>query len=83
MSNVVAAVCDRRSISLISALLIATAMTGCVSVPVPPSDMGNMKAGQLGNLEARIVVSYKPNWQGMAQAAVDRLFKKPTDGYAK
>jgi hypothetical protein len=43
--------------------------------------MGNMKAGQLGNLQARLVVSYKPNWQGVAQAATDRLFKK--DGYAK
>ena len=70
--------------------LIATAIlglawvalvVGCVSVPVPPSDMGNMKAGQLGRIEARVVVAYKPNWQGVAQAATDRLFKK--DGYAK
>lgn len=66
-------------------LLAAFAMfsTGCVSLPIPPSDMGGMKAGQLGNVEARIVVAYKPNWQGLAQAAVDRVFKKPTDGYAK
>lgn len=66
-------------------LLAAFAMfcTGCVSVPVPPSDMGNLKAGQLGNIEARVVINYKPNWQGVGQAAVDRLFKKKADGYAK
>ena len=66
-------------------LLAAFAMfcTGCVSVPIPPSDMGGMKAGQLGNIEARVVVAYKPNWQGVAQAAVDRVFKQKADGYAK
>ena len=67
----------------ILALAWAVLVVGCVSVPIPPSDMGGMKAGQLGNIEARIVVAYKPNWQGVAQAAVDRVFKKPTDGYAK
>jgi len=67
----------------ILALIWAALVVGCVSVPIPPSDMGNMRAGQLGNIEARIVVAYKPNWQGVAQAAVDRVFKKPTDGYAK
>jgi hypothetical protein len=66
---------------VILALLWAACAAGCVSVPVPPSDMGNMKAGQLGRIEARVVVAYKPNWQGVAQAATDRLFKK--DGYAK
>jgi len=65
----------------ILALIWAACAAGCVSVPVPPSDIGNMKAGQLGNLQARLVVAYKPNWQGVAQAATDRLFKK--DGYAK
>ncbi len=66
-------------------LLAAFALfcTGCVSFPIPPSDMGNMRAGQLGRVEARVVVAYKPNWQGVAQAAMDRVFKKPTDGYAK
>lgn len=66
-------------------LLAAFAMlcTGCVSVPIPPSDMGNMRAGQLGNLEARLVVTYKPNFQGLVQATADRFFKKPTSGYAK
>ena len=67
----------------ILALAWAALVVGCVSVPIPPSDMGGMKAGQLGNIEARIVVAYKPNWQGVAQAAVDRIFKKPADGYAK
>ncbi len=67
----------------ILALAWAVLVAGCVSVPVPPSDMNGMKAGQLGRIEARVVVSYKPNWQGVAQAAVDRIFKKPTDGYAK
>jgi hypothetical protein len=66
---------------VILALIWAACVAGCVSVPVPPSDMGNMKAGQLGRIEARVVVAYKPNWQGVAQAATDRLFKK--DGYAK
>lgn len=70
----------RRAPKLIAAAW-AACVVGCVSVPVPPSDMGNLKAGQLGNLQARLVVSYKPNWQGLAQAATDRLFKK--DGYAK
>ena len=76
----------RRAPKLIALAILASAwaalVVGCVSVPVPPSDMGGMKAGQLGNIEARIVVAYKPNWQGVAQAAVDRVFKKP-DGYAK
>ncbi len=67
----------------ILALAWAALAAGCVSVPIPPSDMGGMRAGQLGNIEARVVVAYKPNWQGVAQAAVDRVFKKPTDGYAK
>lgn len=67
----------------ILALAWAACAAGCVSVPVPPSDMGNLKAGQLGNIEARVVISYKPNWQGVGQAAVDRLFKKKADGYAK
>lgn len=75
----------RRAPKLIAlailALIWAACVAGCVSVPVPPADMGNMKAGQLGNIEARVVVAYKPNWQGLAQAATDRLFKK--DGYAK
>ena len=69
------------NLATLIAASIALCVSGCVSVPVPPSDMGNMKAGQLGNLQARLVVSYKPNWQGVAQAATDRLFKK--DGYAK
>ena len=75
----------RRAPKLIATAILALAwaalVVGCVSVPVPPTDMGNMKAGQLGNIEARVVVAYKPNWQGVAQAATDRLFKK--DGYAK
>ena len=67
----------------ILALCWVVAAAGCVIVPIPPSDMGNLKAGQLGNIEARIVVAYKPNWQGVAQAAVDRVFKQKADGYAK
>lgn len=67
----------------ILALAWAALVAGCVSVPIPPSDMGGVKAGQLGNIEARIVVAYKPNWQGVGQAAVDRIFKSKTDGYAK
>lgn len=67
----------------ILALIWAALAAGCVSVPIPPSDMGNMRAGQLGNLEARLVVTYKPNFQGLVQATADRFFKKPTSGYAK
>lgn len=67
----------------ILAAIWAALAAGCVSVPIPPSDMGSMKAGQLGHVEARVVISYKPNWQGVGQAAVDRLFKSKTDGYAK
>lgn len=67
----------------ILALAWAALVVGCVSVPIPPSDMGGMKAGQLGRVEARVVVAYKPNWQGVAQAAVDRVFKQKADGYAK
>jgi len=77
----------RRAPKLIAAAILAliwgVSAAGCVSVPVPPSDMGSLKAGQLGVLQARLVVSYKPNWQGLSQAAVDRLFKSKTDGYAK
>ena len=77
----------RRAPKLIATAILALAWAalaaGCVSVPIPPSDMGGMKAGQLGNIEARIVVAYKPNWQGVAQAAVDRVFKQKADGYAK
>lgn len=77
----------RRAPKLIATAILALAwaalVVGCVSVPIPPSDMGGMKAGQLGNIEARIVVAYKPNWQGVAQAAVDRVFKQKADGYAK
>jgi hypothetical protein len=75
----------RRAPKLIATAILALAwaalVAGCVSVPVPPADMGNLKAGQLGNIEARIVVAYKPNWQGVAQAATDRIFKR--SGYAK
>jgi hypothetical protein len=75
----------RRAPKLIAlailALIWAACVAGCVSVPVPLADMGNIKAGQLGNIEARFVVAYKPNLQGLAQAATDRLFKR--GGYAK
>lgn len=67
----------------ILAAALAVGAAGCVSVPIPPSDMGSLTAGQLGNIEARIVVAYKPNWQGLGRAATDRLFGKKTSGYAK
>ena len=75
----------RRAPKYVATAILALAWVvvaaGCVSIPIPPSDMGNIKAGQLGNLQARLVVSYQPNWQGVVQAATDRLLKK--DGYAK
>jgi hypothetical protein len=53
-------------------LLAAFALfcTGCVSVPIPPTDMGSTKAGDLGSLNVRVVCEYKPNWTGMASAAL-------------
>lgn len=47
--------------------------TSCVSIPVPPSDMGGAKRGELGNLNIRVVCEYKPNWQGTMNAALRRL----------
>jgi len=57
------------------ALIWGVGAAGCVSVPVPPSDMGSLKAGQLGVLQAKVVLAWKPNWLGVTQAALDG-FKK-------
>jgi hypothetical protein len=69
----------RRAPKLIAlailALIWAACAAGCVSVPVPPSDMGSLKAGQLGVLQAKLVLAWKPNWTGVTQAALDG-FKK-------
>jgi len=67
----------------ILALTWAASVAGCVSVPVPPGDMGKLKAGQLGTLTARVVVAYTPNYGGLAQAALDRVLNKKVEGYAK
>lgn len=44
--------------------------TGCVSIPVPPADMGNTKRGDLGTLIVKVTAEYKPNWIGVTQAAL-------------
>jgi hypothetical protein len=54
----------------ILALAWAALVAGCVSVPIPPTDMGSTKAGDLGSLNVRVVCEYKPNWTGMANAAL-------------
>jgi hypothetical protein len=52
--------------ALASALILA----GCVSFPVPPSDMGKVKRGELGTLVVKVVAQYKPNWAGTVQAGL-------------
>ncbi len=54
------------------------AMAGCVSFPIPPSDMGGAKRGELGTLTLRVVAEYKPNIAGTMQAAMRKF--APTDG---
>jgi hypothetical protein len=51
----------------------------CISIPVPPTDMGGNKAGSLGSLDVKLVLAYRPNWQNLVAAA----FKSPTDGFKK
>ena len=43
---------------------------GCVSIPVPPADMGKAKRGEMGTLIVKITAEYKPNWIGVTQAAL-------------
>ena len=52
------------------ALAAALALCGCVSFPIPPTDMGTTKAGELGTLKLRVAVEYKPNWAGVVQAGL-------------
>jgi hypothetical protein len=68
------------------ALLLSLTLTlsACVSIPIPPTDMGAAKAGELGTLNVRVVAEYKPNWAGTTQAALrqwsgdGKTTKKPT-----
>jgi hypothetical protein len=59
--------------------LIATAIlalawvalaAGCVSIPIPPQDMGKVERGELGTLTVKVVAEYKPNWAGTVQAGL-------------
>ena len=50
---------------------------GCVSFPVPPADMGNMKAGQLGKLRVQLTAKWEPNWMGVLQAAMNKPLPAP------
>jgi hypothetical protein len=64
----------RRAPKLIALAILALAWAalaaGCVSIPIPPSDMGTTKAGELGTLKLRVAVEYKPNWAGTVQAGL-------------
>lgn len=43
---------------------------GCVSIPIPPQDMGKVQRGELGTLIVKVVAEYKPNWAGTIQAGL-------------
>jgi hypothetical protein len=64
----------RRASKFIALAILALAWVvlavGCVSFPIPPTDMGNTKAGELGTLKLRVAVEYKPNWAGVVQAGL-------------
>jgi hypothetical protein len=67
------------------ALAATLVVGGCVSIPIPPTDMGSAKAGELGTLKVRVVAEYKPNWAGTIQAGLrqwagggSKEVKKPT-----
>ncbi len=57
--------------------ILALACAGCVSFPVPPSDMGGVKAGQLGRVRLQLTAKWEPDWQGVLQAALNRPLPKP------
>jgi hypothetical protein len=64
----------RRASKFIALAILALAWVvlaaGCVSFPIPPTDMGTTKAGELGTLKLRVAVEYKPNWAGVVQAGL-------------
>ena len=78
----------RRAPKLIAlailASILAVGAAGCVSVPIPPADMGTTKAGELGTLKLRVAVEYQPNWAGVVQAGLrqwsgdGKTVKEPT-----
>ena len=67
----------RRAPKLIALAILALAwaalVAGCVSIPVPPSDMGSAKRGELGTLIVKVTAEYKPNWAGTLQAGLRHL----------
>jgi len=60
----------KRIAFAILAAIWAACAAGCVSFPIPPTDMGTTKAGELGTLKLRVAVEYKPNWAGVVQAGL-------------
>jgi len=40
--------------------LAALALTGCVSFPVPPTDLGGLHAGSLGKLRVYLACKWEP-----------------------
>lgn len=53
-------------------ILAVVPVAGCVSFPLPPTDMANMQAGQLGRLRLQLVAKWEPNWSGVLTAAMNR-----------
>lgn len=60
----------KRIATAIFALAWAALVVGCVSIPIPPSDMGKVERGELGTLTVKVVAEYKPNWAGTVQAGL-------------
>jgi hypothetical protein len=60
----------KRIAFAILAAIWAAGAVGCVSIPIPPTDMGSAKTGELGTLNLRVVAEYKPNWAGTVQAGL-------------
>jgi hypothetical protein len=64
----------RRASKFIALAILALAWVvlavGCVSIPIPPQDMGKVQRGELGTLNVRVVAEYKPNWAGTVQAGL-------------
>lgn len=54
------------------ACIASLLLSGCVTFPIPPADMGSVKQGDLGALTLKIACEYKPNWSGVARVAARR-----------
>jgi hypothetical protein len=68
----------KRIAFAILAAIWAVGAAGCVSIPIPPQDMGKVQRGELGTLNVRVVAEYKPNWAGTVQAGLRQWANKST-----